>query len=91
MKVDAYFLSPEARETIAAKVKAQRADLDAKRRLRATAGSLTAASPPDRRSANDRRNGGERRMQDRRGAWTVEVDGQIVIQPAKTEGADHGL
>lgn len=82
MKVDPYFLSVEARVLIAEKVKAQREDLAARRALRETAQTLGFLDvPADRRSANDQRHG-DRRVQDRRGLWTVEVDGDIVIRPS---------
>jgi hypothetical protein len=80
MQIDTHYLSPEGRAAVKARADALRDDLAARRLLRATAQRLDIEI--DRRAAtNDRRSSGERRQVDRRGAVTVEIDGQVVIRP----------
>jgi hypothetical protein len=84
MHIDTHYLSPEGRAAVKARADALRDDLAARRILRASAQRLDIeVVGEERRSANQRRNGsGDRRETiDRRGAVTVEIDGQIVIQP----------
>lgn len=83
LPLSAYFLTEASRAVVKARAAEIGADLAARRVLRATAQQLDVdlaerrqTIEPDRRASNDRR-----QTSDRRGLLTVEIGGQVVIQP----------